>query len=111
MHIGDRVVKDKHHRMARPDNISLITITTTSIRTALYHTDKEAGLNTKWDDIKTEQFSANCVIMDKDYINLNKPVKDLKDDNGNKVHSERQLREQRIAYADASGFNGTASLK
>eukprot|EP00985_Skeletonema_marinoi_P024490 scaffold17056_cov155-Skeletonema_marinoi.AAC.1 len=49
--------------------------------------------------------------MDKDSIILQKPIKGLKDGNDNTVSDEKQLRDQRIRYAEACSYEQVGSLK
>jgi hypothetical protein len=108
--IGDRLVEDLHHRMDRRGNISLNIFVTTSVRHSLYHTSEEEGSPMRWDDIEVDSYCKKLAIMDTDVIILNKSTKGLKNNRGNTVSEEQQLKGQRIRYAKASKFNGTSTL-
>ena len=109
--VDGRLVEDSCHRMARKVNPSLRTLDGTSIRHAMYHTAKEEESPVAWDDIDVDQYSKKLAIMDKDSIILQKPIKGLKDGNDNTVSDEKQLKDQRIRYAEACNYEQVGSLK
>mmetsp|Transcript_5705 Transcript_5705/g.7191 ORF Transcript_5705/g.7191 Transcript_5705/m.7191 type:complete len:179 (-) Transcript_5705:66-602(-) len=109
--VDGRLVEDSCHRMARKENPSLRTLDGTSIRHAIYHTAKEEESPVAWGDIDVDQYSKKLAIMDKDSIILQKPIKGLKDGNDNTVSDEKQLKDQRIRYAEACNYRQVGSLK
>eukprot|EP00985_Skeletonema_marinoi_P032324 scaffold39105_cov141-Skeletonema_marinoi.AAC.3 len=96
--------------MDRTGNPSLRSLDGTSFRHAAYHTAKEEGSPVAWGDIDVEQYSKKLAIMDKDSIILKKPIKGLKDGNDNTVSDEKQLKDQRIRYAEACNYEQVGSL-
>eukprot|EP00985_Skeletonema_marinoi_P026306 scaffold20283_cov75-Skeletonema_marinoi.AAC.2 len=108
---ADLLTRRDPEGMDRKGNISLQTLDGTSIRHAMYHTAKEEESPVAWDDIDVDQYSKKLAIMDKDSIILQKPIKGLKDGNDNTVSGEKQLKDQRIRYAEACNYVQVGSLK
>jgi hypothetical protein len=114
--INRRNVRNHNHRMNRrsskekKQSSSLGTMYGSAINHAEYHTAKVNGEEPPIWDKNVDQYRHVTHQVDMVSINLNLPTNGLKE-NDKTISGEEQLKRQKIAFADAAGFQGTSFLK